>query len=464
MMLGVADVVVSGLLCQIWRHSLLLRRGISWAVFCMSMSAASLIHWYHRSYLWFFLIAVLLLAAMQPFCYKPSPYATSFPENASAIPGRPWNSLMMLSCLVYILPAGLALGTGHPTYTFSLLGNAISAFQYHRSKELVYYNLDNIFATFTMLLAVYTVWLAAPRELFFAPPAAVFAQCSPCPAYFYFMLAGVPFAGAVLAATGDNAFLQYILEPSLAVPASAASSATDGDTAAAAPQAVVPAQQKLLEHKHKHKHKHKLGVGSQGQDNNNTASGSGSGSGSGSDATLPLTSSALALPPVFDSQAQQRKSALARGLLWLCGACVAADPDPVISADGAYTGTCADGGRGRGRGRGGGGGDAKLPLMTLSSLQLPPLGSLLWSCQCHRVPNSVYETLHPWWHVASTLGPFSALAYLQFSCTDQVSDMGMDPTQAIGGGLELPLVSSIILVMCIVGVVLENYSGAKPPI
>jgi len=124
--------------------------------------------------------------------------------------------------------------------------------------------------------------------------------------------------------------------------------------------------------------------------------------------------------------------------------------DPAVSSKGAKTGA---------------GGDSRLPgLRVLTSRELPPLGSLLWSCQCHRVSNSIYETLHPWWHVASTAGPLAALAYLRVSCTHEVPDMGMDKSLAIGGVLELPLVSSVILVMCIIGVILENYSGAKPPL
>jgi hypothetical protein len=99
-----------------------------------------------------------------------------------------------------------------------------------------------------------------------------------------------------------------------------------------------------------------------------------------------------------------------------------------------------------------------------TSTNLPPLGSLLWGCQCHRVSNSIYETLHPWWHVSSILVPLFSLAYLAFACTEQVPDMGMDKSLAFGGMLELPLASSVILAVCIVGVFLENYSGAKPPI
>ncbi len=414
-MLGVVDTVVAGLLCQIWRHSLELRGGISWPVFCMSLSAASLIGWYNRPYLWFFLLTVMLLAAMQPFCYKPSPYVTSFPNSAKTIPGRQWNSFMMISCLSYVIPAVVALWYNHHTYAFSLMGNTIAAWQYHRSKELVFYNLDNIFATFTMLLAVYTVWLAAPRELLFAPPAKVYAQCSECPAFFYFMLVGVPFAGAVLGATGDNAFLQYLLEPSMA----AAAGADGAEPIKRDPSKGLPA----------------------------------------------AATGALLLPPIFNSQAPQ--PAFVRGLLWICGGRVALDPvmcSPTMSSDtNADTDT-----------------DTQLPMkafpcasgipasamkqLIYTSTNLPPLGSLLWGCQCHRVSNSIYETLHPWWHVSSILGPLFSLAYLAFACTEQVPDMGMDKSLAFGGMLELPLASSVILAVCIVGVFLENYSGAKPPI
>jgi len=433
-MLGVVDTVVAGLLCQIWRHSLELRGGISWAVFCMSLSAASLIHWYRRPYLWFFLLTVMLLAAMQPFCYKPSPYVTSFPNTAKTIPGRQWNSFMMISCLSYAIPAVVALWYNHHTYAFSLLGNTIAAWQYHRSKELVFYNLDNIFATFTMLLAVYTVWLAAPRELLFAPPTEVYAQCTECPAFFYFMLVGVPFAGAVLGATGDNAFLQYLLEPSMAAAARAEAKPTKpskGQPAAARAEA-------------------KPTKPSKGQP--------------------AAATGALLLPPIFNSQAPQ--PAFVRGLLWICGGRVALDPvmpSPTMSSDtNADTDSDTDT-------------DSKLPMMkafprasvipasamkqlVYTSTNLPPLGSLLWGCQCHRVSNSIYETLHPWWHVASILGPLFSLAYLVYACTEQVPDMGMDKSLAFGGMLELPLVSSVILTMCILGVFLENYSGAKPPI
>jgi hypothetical protein len=394
-MLGVVDTVVAGLLCQIWRHSLELRGGMSCAVLCMSLSAASLIRWYHRPYLWFFLITVLILAAMQPFCYKPSPYAASFPDDAKTIPGRQWNSLMMISCLSYVIPAIVALWYNHHTFAFSLMGNAIAASQYHLSKELVFYNLDNIFATFTMLLCTYTVWLAAPRELIFAPPTEVYAQCSECPIYFYFMLAGVPFAGAVLGATGDNAFLQYLLEPSMLAAGAVKSSKKKGQPAAA---------------------------------------------------------SGALLPPIFNSQAPQ--PAFVRGLMWMCGGSVALDPVSSFNTD-SNTDTNMPGTTTAA---------AAVKRLTFTSVELPPLGSLLWACQCHRVSNSVYETLHPWWHITSIIGPLLSIGYLICACTGQVPDTGMDKSLAFGGVLELPLVSSVILVMCIIGVFLENYSGAKPPI
>jgi hypothetical protein len=154
---------------------------------------------------------------------------------------RPELDFMMCSCYIYLFPAVYALYTKQYLYGFSLIGNSLSALMYHRKYESSHYNLDNIFATLTMVLAAVTVWIAAPPGIFgsylsYSVEVPVtnnananaigngneyeyqimggneyFCSCKPCLPYFLFLAAGVPFAGYVLRNTGDNAHIFYTI-------------------------------------------------------------------------------------------------------------------------------------------------------------------------------------------------------------------------------------------------------------
>lgn len=436
-------LAVIGLILQIWRQALILERANQYDVAILTTCAACIIKWHNRKEYWFHLAAVTLLALMKPFCRKQSPYMRAFPKNASTIEQRQCDSTMMLSCLSYLVPSVLALYTGHSIYAFSLLGNTVAAWQYHISRETQYYNLDNIFATFTMLLAVYTTWLACPDDLIFAPNRHN-TECKPCPEYCFLMLIGVPFAGAVLGATGDNAFLLFYLN-NYQKPLTSAS-ATSGGT--------------------------------------------------GTDLW----------PAEIDPNAD--KSAFVNALMWL----VRTFTCPTTGSDSSSSGTFADA-------------DSRMPntisfsksskkttvqsatsasraisTSTYLSMELPSTGCVLWSCPCIRISNSHYELLHPWWHVASIIGPLLSILYLNNYCGSAIdayvdgnacsvgssfaTDTGLGANsftieldlKYIGIDVDhrlythiptvhVPLnaLACIIFLCCIIGVIVENATGSKPP-
>lgn len=114
---------------------------------------------------------------------------------------RPWSDNLITTSLVYFLPSiyGLAVGERHMAFLCAItcFGSTI----YHRNREAMYFNLDNVFATSLLVSYCWSLYLAYGIY----------------DIYFYFGLLGIPVAIFLLVYCGMPADI-HILKETLSTP------------------------------------------------------------------------------------------------------------------------------------------------------------------------------------------------------------------------------------------------------
>ena len=127
-------------------------------------------------FIFYYSIAVLI-AANITYLSKRSKFFVSLSDKEIHIMLRPQHDPLIISSFVYTLGAIYAYSCNEPYLAFLSFGTTVTSYLYHRYREGIFFNIDNVFACSLMSCFMWTVFLS-----FF----------SDCEEYFYFGIVGIP--------------------------------------------------------------------------------------------------------------------------------------------------------------------------------------------------------------------------------------------------------------------------------
>jgi hypothetical protein len=85
---------------------------------------------------------------------------SSYSFTPAGIPLRPWSDSLVVTSLIYFVPAVYATAVAEYHMAFLCMITCVGSTIYHRHREAVYFNIDNVFATSLLVAYGWSLYLS----------------------------------------------------------------------------------------------------------------------------------------------------------------------------------------------------------------------------------------------------------------------------------------------------------------
>ena len=140
----------------------------------------------------FYYSIAILIATNMTYLSKRSVFLVSLSDNEIRSMLRPLHDTLIISSNIYTVGALYAYSCNEPYLAFLSFGTTVTSYLYHRYREGIFFNIDNVFACSLMSCFMWTVFLS---------------YFSNCEEYFYFGIVGIPAVCFMLHACGMPAVI-----------------------------------------------------------------------------------------------------------------------------------------------------------------------------------------------------------------------------------------------------------------